>query len=226
MQNKRLIVLSSLLALGTLSISLTSCNLQGPQGEQGTQGEQGPKGDRGDSGKDGSQIYTGQGSPVDSVKGKNGDIYIDTDTGDMYCYSDLGWVKTGNIKGNDGKDGNDGKNGKDGQDGVSVLGISKTSSENGIDTYTITYSDGHTDNFTVTNGKDGTTGAQGVPGKDGHTPTITIGVNGNWYVDGVDTGYKAQGETGATGAQGEKGDKGRYGSRHRVCCLSRDRWDV
>ena len=207
MKNKRLMVLSSLLALGTLSLNLTSCNLQGPQGEQGAAGLNGSDGKDGKDGKDGSQIYTGSGSPVNIVKGEKGDIYIDTNTGDMYCYGTLGWVKTGNIKGNDGKNGNDGK------DGVSVLGVSKTSSENGVDTYTITYSDGHTDNFTVTNGKDGATGAQGVPGKDGHTPTITIGVNGNWYVDGVDTGYKAQGETGAAGAQGETGQQGPKGDK-------------
>ncbi len=197
-------VLSSLSMLGMVS----GCAIQGPKGDKGEQGDAGLNGSDGKDGKDGSQIYTGKGSPIDAVKGDKGDIYIDTDTGNMYCYGTLGWIKTGNIKGNDGKNGNDGK---DGKDGVSVLEISKTSSENGVDTYTITYSDGHVDNFTVTNGKDGATGAQGVAGKDGHTPTITIGVNGNWYVDGVDTGYKAQGETGATGAHGEKGDKGDQG---------------
>lgn len=207
-KKKLMVVLSSLIMLGMVS----GCSTQGPKGDKGEQGAaglNGSDGKDGKDGKDGSQIYTGPGSPVNIVKGKEGDVYIDTNTGDMYCYGTLGWVKTGNIKGNDGKNGNDGK---DGKDGVSVLGISKTSSENGIDTYTVTYSDGHTDNFTVTNGKDGATGAQGIPGKDGHTPTITIGVNGNWYVDGVDTGYKAQGETGATGAQGEKGDKGDTGA--------------
>lgn len=29
----------------------------------------------------------------------------------------------------------------------------------------------------------------------GNTPTITIGVNGNWFIDNVDTGQKAQGST-------------------------------
>ena len=36
---------------------------------------------------------------------------------------------------------------------------------------------------------------KGEPGKDGHTPEITIGENGNWFVDGVDTGVSAQGST-------------------------------
>lgn len=47
-------------------------------------------------------------------------------------------------------------------------------------------------------GPKGEQGIQGEPGKDGvdgeagHTPKITIGENGNWFVDGVDTGVKAE----------------------------------
>lgn len=44
-------------------------------------------------------------------------------------------------------------------------------------------------------------GAQGIPGNDGHTPNITIGSNGNWLIDGKDSGQKAQGETGAAAVQ-------------------------
>ncbi len=107
-----------------------------------------------------------------------------------------------------GKDGVNGKDGVDGKDGVSVVSITKTSSSGNVDTYTITYSDGSISTFTVTNGKDGSQGIQGnqgEKGEDGHTPVITIGINGNWYVDGVDTGIAA------TGAKGDKGDKGDTG---------------
>lgn len=58
------------------------------------------------------------------------------------------------------------------------------------------------------NGKDGEKGEKGEKGengKDGHTPIITIGENGNWFIDGVDTKVKAQGE------QGEKGESGNDG---------------
>ena len=48
-----------------------------------------------------------------------------------------------------------------------------------VDTYTITYTDGTTSTFTVTNGKDGV------------SPTITIGENGHWFVNDVDTGKNA-----------------------------------
>ena len=64
----------------------------------------------------------------------------------------------------------------------------------------ITLSNG--DKFTVKNGKDG---------KDGKTPVITVGSNGNWFVDGVDTGKKAQGEQGPEGPQGPIGPEGPQG---------------
>ena len=43
-------------------------------------------------------------------------------------------------------------------------------------------------------------GAKGVDGEDGSTPVIAVGENGNWYVDGEDTGTKAQGENGTDGS--------------------------
>ena len=65
-------------------------------------------------------------------------------------------------------------------------------------------------------GEKGDTGAQGEPGKDGqdgHTPVITIGSDGYWYIDGDNTHVKAQGEKGDTGAQGPKGDVGSQGPK-------------
>ena len=51
-------------------------------------------------------------------------------------------------------------------------------------------------------GPQGPQGEQGEKGEDGHTPVIIIGENGNWFIDGVDTGVKAQGDKGDTGATG------------------------
>ena len=39
-----------------------------------------------------------------------------------------------------------------------------------------------------------------MDGKDGKEPSITIGANNNWFVNGVDTGVKAKGEKGDTGS--------------------------
>ena len=45
-------------------------------------------------------------------------------------------------------------------------------------------------------------GAKGDKGDDGHTPSITIGNNGNWFIDNVDTSVKAKGEGGVAGSDG------------------------
>ena len=58
---------------------------------------------------------------------------------------------------------------------------------------------------------EGQVGPQGPKGEDGHTPVITIGENGNWFIDGVDTTVKAQGEKGETGATGAVGPQGPAG---------------
>lgn len=57
-----------------------------------------------------------------------------------------------------------------------------TNIEQGDGQYTINFSDGQS--ITLSNGK---------------TPIITIGDNGNWYIDGVDTGKPSQGHDGTNG---------------------------
>ena len=51
-------------------------------------------------------------------------------------------------------------------------------------------------------GVQGPKGEQGETGEDGHSPQITIGENGNWYIDGVDTGVTAKGQDGTNGENG------------------------
>lgn len=245
MKSRKIFAIATLLTLGTLSLSLTSCNLQGPQGVEG------PKGDTGNdgiNGKDGTSVLNGKGAPTKEL-GNVGDSYIDTETWDYYTKTSSGWIKQGNIKGIDGTNGIDGNQGikgvpgedghspvitigdngnwfidgvdtnvsakgpkgdngnegSSGKDGVSITKIELTSSNDNVDTYTIYYSDGNTTTFTVTSGTDGTNGIQGVPGKDGHTPVITIGSNGNWFIDGVDSNISAK------GPKGDKGDSGKDG---------------
>ena len=56
----------------------------------------------------------------------------------------------------------------------------------------VTLSNGNS--FNITNGKDGANGTNGADGKDGKDGSvITIGTNGNWFIDGKDTGMAAQG---------------------------------
>ena len=152
-------------------------------GERGPQGEQGIQGIQGEPGKDGH-------SPIITIQ--DGFWYIDGES-------------TGVVA-----------NGLAGDIGNGISSIKLTSSEGLVDTYTITYTDGTTTTFTVTNGEDGLQGPQGIqgePGKDGHTPEITIGNNGNWFVDNVDTNIKAQGPKGDKGDQGEPGIPGKDGTK-------------
>jgi hypothetical protein len=92
-----------------------------------------------------------------------------------------------------------GSNGKDGKDGRSIVSIAKTDSKGDVDTYTVSYSDGTTSTFTITNG------AKGDKGDAGDTPVVTIGMNGNWYINGVDSGISALGKQGEAGEKGEEG---------------------
>ncbi len=80
---------------------------------------------------------------------------------------------------------------------------SVTPTANGI---TITLSNNQS--YNITNGAPGAKGDTGETGAPGSVVTI---VDGNWYIDGVDTGLAARGPQGETGAPGDKGDKGDKG---------------
>ncbi len=110
----------------------------------------------------------------------------------------------GQISVKDGKDGANGKDGKDGQAFLNGEGEPAATLGNNGDSYidTKTYElytkkngvwikEGSLKGNNGENGTDGKDGKDGENGEDGHTPVITIGENGNWYVDGVDTGKKA-----------------------------------
>lgn len=62
---------------------------------------------------------------------------------------DNGTIKTDTLDVMDGVDG------ADGEDGNGIASIAKTSTSGLVDTYTITFTDGNTETFTVTNGQDG-----------------------------------------------------------------------
>ena len=55
----------------------------------------------------------------------------------------------------------------------------------------------------------GDKGDKGDPGEDGDTPYI--GSNGNWWIDGVDTGIPATGSSGSDGSDGSDGKDGQDG---------------
>ena len=149
---------------------------QGPKGDKGdtgnagAQGPQGEKGDKGDTGADGSTPTIGSNGNwwIDDVdtgvraQGKDGTSPFIGENGNWW----VGNVDTGVLAKANG-----------------IVSIKLTSTNGKQKTYTITFSDGTTFTFAVSDGLDGT------DGKDGNTPTI--GENGNWYINDVDTGVKA-----------------------------------
>lgn len=89
-----------------LIITMPIIGCEGPAGSEGAQGPEGPVGP---AGEDGSMMYSGAGAPDNDI-GKNGDYYLNENSGEMYGpKDDSGW---GNpiivLKGEDGQDGEDG----------------------------------------------------------------------------------------------------------------------
>lgn len=70
-------------------------------------------------------------------------------------------------------------------------------------------------------GDQGDKGDKGDKGEDGKTPVVSIGVNGNWFIDGIDSGVPATGPKGDQGDQGDQGDKGEDGKTPTIS-ISKD----
>ncbi len=74
---------------------------QGEKGDQGPQGEKGEQGEQGPQGNDGSSFLHGKGVPTADTKGKAGDLYLDTETWNVYEMTESGWnmQPIGNLNG-------------------------------------------------------------------------------------------------------------------------------
>lgn len=165
------------------------------RGETGADGTPGDKGDPGADGADGFsptvQVTDGDGTHTVTITDKDGDHSFTINDGADGEPGEKG------ADGEPGKNGEDGAPGADGKDGVSPT--VKTDSISGGTRVTITDADGeHT--FDVLNGKDG-----------GEAATPEIGENGNWFINGEDTGKPSRGADGADGAKGDPGEDGAPG---------------
>lgn len=80
-------------------------------------------------------------------------LYLNISTMELWkCIGVNSWQSQGTLKGNPGTPGTN---------GVGISSILKTATVGLVDTYTITYTNGNVDYFTVTNGKDGINGEDG-----------------------------------------------------------------
>lgn len=176
----------------------------GEKGEPGAPGADGAPGEKGEPGNDGAdgfsptvQIADGEGSHVVTITDKDGDHSFTVNDGADGAPGEKGDPGEPGADGEDGAPGTPGADGADGKDGVSPTVTTETIS--GGTRVTITDADG-AHSFDVMNGQDG-----------GEAATPTIGENGNWYINGEDTGKPSRGEDGAPGADGEDGAPGEKG---------------
>ena len=163
-------------------------NIKGPKGDKGEQGVQGRDGRDGAAGRDGKDVLNGKVDPKQD-QGKNGDKYINTETGDVFVKNNENWEKEGNIKGPKGEQGVQGRDGRDGaagRDGKDVL-----------------------------NGKVDPKHDQGKNGDkyiNTETGDVFVKNNENWEKEGNIKGPKGdKGEIGPTGPQGAQGTPGKNG---------------
>ena len=169
-------------------------NLKGPKGDKGEagaageNGQNGRDGQNGQNGRDGKDILSGKTDPTPET-GKDGDKYVNTETGEVFVKENGTWKSAGNLKGpkgDKGEAGAAGQNGQNGRDGKDILS-------------------GKTDPTPET-GKDGDKYVNTETGE------VFVKENGTWKSAGNLKGPKGdKGETGAAGQNGENGQNGRDG---------------
>ena len=210
--------------------SCTKEGLSGPEGPEGPQGEQGAPGAQGavgPSGTDGSIIYSGTGAPA-AATGKNGDYYLDKNTGKLYgpktanaWGTSITLVGAQGATGATGAQGNTGATGATGQTGAQgPTGQTGATGPQGPTGQTGATGPQGPAGATGANGATGATGAAGSKTLSGTgAPAGTIGSNGDYYLD--KTNYLLYGPKTATGwgtpillrgAQGAQGPVGPAGA--------------
>ena len=175
--------------------------LDGKDGLNGTNGSDGKDGNDGLNGTNGTKVLTGTIDPT--TEGVVGDTYINTTSWDVFIKNGTGWVKTGNIKGNDGVDGVDGTNGTngvDGKDGSTIMSADTipgpalgNDGDSYINTSTWDYYTKSSGRWILMGNIKGSSGVDGTNGTDGNNgtslltgstaPLNTLGNNGDSYVD-------------------------------------------
>ncbi|HGR5466020.1 TPA: G5 domain-containing protein, partial [Streptococcus pneumoniae] len=163
----------------------------------------GQDGAAGASGRDGKEVLNGKVDPT--TEGKDGDTFVNTQTGDVFVKKGNTWEPAGNIKGPKGDKGADGAKGEKGAQGErgltgaqGVKGEKGDQGERGL-----TGSKGEKGD----QGERGLTGAQGAKGAKGDK-----GEQGLQGRDGAQGPKGADGQRGPAGPQGPKGEQGNPGT--------------
>ena len=188
---------------------------------KGADGANGTNGTNGENGQDGASAYqiwlnaghTGSENDfLNSLKGSDGSD--GTNGADGASAYEL-WLAAGNtgdvnaflnsLKGADGADGTDGTNGEDGN---GIASIAKTGTDDLVDTYTITYTNGNATTFTVTNGAEGPVGPTGPTGQTGKGISSVAMTNTEGNVDTYTITYTDASTSTFTVTNGTNGQNG------------------
>ncbi|HEU0674247.1 TPA: G5 domain-containing protein, partial [Streptococcus pneumoniae] len=157
----------------------------------------GQDGAAGASGRDGKEVLNGKVDPT--TEGKDGDTFVNTQTGDVFVKKGNTWEPAGNIKGPKGDKGADGAKGEKGAQGERGLtGAQGVKGEKG---------DQGERGLTGSKGEKGDQGERGLTGAQGDK-----GEQGLQGRDGAQGPKGADGQRGPAGPQGPKGEQGNPGT--------------
>lgn len=165
------------------------------------QADMAPKGDKGDTGES-TQWYIEEGDPIDVENYNPYDCWLNSSSGKIFqlketiinteitdeetgivtpAVTERSWEYKLTLKGATGETGN------------GIQSLVKSSSEDNVDTYTITFTNGETTTFQIANGKDGN------DGKDVYSLWLEAGNQGS-FDDFINS---LKGEPGDTGPKGD-----------------------
>ena len=161
----------------------------------------GQDGSAGQAGRDGKEVLNGKVDPQ-PTEGKEGDTYVNTQTGDVFVKKNNAWEQAGNIRGPQGA------KGENGRDGFTPE-VTVTDNHDGTHTITITQPEGRPAvTTTIKNGVDGQTPkvkAERDEAKKQTTLTFYIDKDGDGnYTEGTDTLVQT-----SIVKDGEKGEDGK-----------------
>ncbi|SNW62029.1 Collagen-like protein [Orpheovirus IHUMI-LCC2] len=140
-------------------------------------------------GSPGNDILTGNGPPF-FVQGRDGDYYIDVDTGNYYKYVLISWTARGTLT---GPQGIPGQNGSEIFTGNGIPTISGQEGDYYVDNLTGSYYQYSNGNWILRGNLRGPVGEQGTPGSQiivGSGPPLnSFGNTGDYYIDNLSNQY-------------------------------------